>query len=385
MSRALLSIGMAGIFLTALFNPDVKKHLKMYSSNPSIWVFGALFLIYPLSLLWSDDWNEAIIRINARVAFLLLPFGFLSLRNIKKQHFYGLLYYFVAVLLLTSLFVLGRYILSLDTFSDIYSVYKTGRVMKTPYSHVRYSLLAAFAVYIGGYLYLKKEETRFRYQSSILIFFVFFLITFLHLLAVRSGLLALYTGGTYLLFRYAIVKKRWLIVFPSLLIILLVPLLSYKYIPSFQGKINYMVYDWKEYFEKGNTSGLSDATRLLSIERGVKTGIANFWLGTGIGDLKAETDKLYKDSPDISPNKRLPHNQFVWVFASTGIIGLGLFLILLFYPLMHQHNYRNPMVSLLYIFIITSFITEATLEEQIGSCFFLIFALLFNINQHTKS
>jgi O-antigen ligase len=384
-SRAFLSIGMAGIFLTALFHPDLKKHIRMYFSNPALWAFGALFLVYPVSLFWSDDWDEGLIRVNARIAFLLLPFGFLTLRNIKKQHFYGLLYYFVVMIVLTSLFVLGSYLLSLDSFSEIYNVYKTGRVMKTPYSHVRYSLLAAFAVFTGGYLYLIKAEIRFRYQSVLLITSVLFLIIFLHLLAVRSGLLALYTGGLFVLFRYAIVQKKWIILVPSLLIVFLVPLLSYKYIPSFQGKINYMIYDWNEYLEKGNTAGLSDATRLLSMERGIQTGIFNFWLGTGIGDLKAETDLLYKDNQDIPPSKRLPHNQFIWVFASTGIIGLGFFLVLFFYAWLYQHNYRNPMISLLYIFIITSFITEATVEEQIGSCFFLIFVLLFNFYQHSKT
>lgn len=378
MSRALLSIGMVGIFLSALLHPDVKQHFRIYYKSPVLISFGLLFLLYPISILWSDDVAEAIMRVNARIAFLLLPFGFIVLRSLSQRHFIGILSFFLSISVLTSLFVLGSYFVSLDNISDIYSVYKTGRVMQTPYSHVRFSILIAFAVFTGIYLYHEKTVFHSKNKQSIIIASVAFLILFLHMLAVRSGLITLYTGSLFLLFRFAYLKRQWIIFFSALILMILLPIMAYKFVPSFEGKINYMIYDWKEYFNKGNTAGLSDATRLLSMEKGIHTGLNNFWAGTGIGDLKSETDKLYTEYPEIPSNKRLPHNQFIWVFASTGIVGLMLFIILFFYPWISQFNFRNPMISLLYIVITVSFITEATIEEQIGSAFFLIFVLLFH-------
>src|SRR6185295_11809303 len=130
------------------------------------------------------------------------------------------------------------------------------------------------------------------------------------------------------------------------------------------------------FFLYQNTTGLSDAARIMSVENGLKIGEKNFLLGVGAGDLQQEANKFYLNFPDITEAKRLPHNQFVWVFASTGIIGLLIFCWGIFFPLFYKRNFANPLFACLYIIVISSFLTEATLEEQIGACFYLVFLLL---------
>jgi O-antigen ligase len=106
---------------------------------------------------------------------------------------------------------------------------------------------------------------------------------------------------------------------------------------------------------------------------------SNPLVGVGAGDLENATNAIYAaEHPDISViNRRIPHNQFIWVLASTGVLGLSLFLLAFFYPLAVKQHYKYWPLAILYIIILSSFFTEDTLEEQMGTGFYLIFLLLF--------
>jgi O-antigen ligase len=62
----------------------------------------------------------------------------------------------------------------------------------------------------------------------------------------------------------------------------------------------------------------------------------NKLLGVGMGDFRDATDKIYEtEHPEIAVlDRRQPHNEFIWVLASTGIVGLVLFLLAFFYPIL---------------------------------------------------
>jgi O-antigen ligase len=166
---------------------------------------------------------------------------------------------------------------------------------------------------------------------------------------------------------------------PVMVLVIALPFVAYWGIPSFKAKFSYVRYDLQTFFQSDNTNGLSDAARILSVKNGLQMGVENFWLGTSAGDLQMEADKFYIGHPDIPPERRLPHNQFIWIFAVTGIMGLILFCWGIFLPLFSRKNYLHPMFACLYIIIVSSFLTEATLEEEIGACFYLVFMLLFYI------
>ena len=77
---------------------------------------------------------------------------------------------------------------------------------------------------------------------------------------------------------------------------------------------------------------------------------------------------------------KLPHNEWLWVFATLGTVGLLLFAFAFFFPLFINENYRHSLLVMLYIIIASSFFTEATLEEQMGTGFFVLLLLLL-LNQ----
>ena len=79
--------------------------------------------------------------------------------------------------------------------------------------------------------------------------------------------------------------------------------------------------------------------------------------------------------PEVKERK-MPHNQFVYVYAGTGIIGLLGFLFALFYPLLYKKAYREPIFFAFYIIVLASFIVENTIENSLGAGFFAFFLLL---------
>ena len=78
-------------------------------------------------------------------------------------------------------------------------------------------------------------------------------------------------------------------------------------------------------FLAGDMTYSSTAARATMWISGWKTGLANFWIGTGIGDNQVDYDRLMAagELPPIPGNSNFHlHNIFVDAFASTGIIGL---------------------------------------------------------------
>jgi O-antigen ligase len=123
----------------------------------------------------------------------------------------------------------------------------------------------------------------------------------------------------------------------------------------------------------GKGSTYSDSERLISMAAGIQLIKANLITGVGTGDLQDEMNKIYsRDYPFILPtNRKLPHNQFIWIWASNGLLGICALCGGIIYPMLYRKNYRNLLLLLFFIICISSFITEATLEIQVGIAFYV--------------
>jgi len=86
-------------------------------------------------------------------------------------------------------------------------------------------------------------------------------------------------------------------------------------------------------FLAGDTQYTSIAARATMLISGWKTGMAHFWLGTGLGDVQIDYDRLMAagELPPVPDNSNFHlHNIFVDAFASTGVIGLATMLLAVF-------------------------------------------------------
>jgi hypothetical protein len=64
------------------------------------------------------------------------------------------------------------------------------------------------------------------------------------------------------------------------------------------------------------------------------------------------------------------------MLATTGVIGLLVFLFAFFYPFFLSGLQKHWLAAVFYLSLFSSFFTEHSLEEQMGTGFYLLFLLL---------
>ncbi len=373
-SRALLSIGVVLLFANAILSPNVKDNFKRFWQNKAAVALTALFFLTVFSGLFSEDTDTWLSWVKIKLPYLLLPIGIASLPPLSKRQYYRLLYWFFAVSVFACVLVGANYLMDFETATEGYGY---GRGMQTPIIYVRFSLYVAFATICGAFLWWERFVLRFKWERLLMGIGTIFLFFFLHVLAYRMGLFALYNVILASLVFYIYKKRKFLVGLVILLGMFALPFLAYQTLPSFQNKINYMRWDLQQYFKGEKNQMSSDNRRLVSIETGIEVARDNGWLfGAGIGDMRSEMERIYSQKYPNMDKRILPHNQWVWVLASMGVFGLLVFAFVVFYPLVYRRNYRFWLFVCFHIILLSSFIAEETIELQIGQSFYLVFVLL---------
>lgn len=380
-SHALQSISIGLLVANTLFNKNVRENIYEYFNDRVLIILSLFFITFLLSGIYSEDKQYWLQKLNVRLAFVLIPVGMIALRNMTHKTFQWLLYFFMWLIVASSIAVLVNYIEHYDVVNGMYSA---GQTMETPYSHVRFSLMVCFSVFIGWYLYQGDFQPLFRGEKYLTLLATVLLIVFLHVMAVRSGLLAFYLCAVFLLLRSVFLLRKWRQGFFALLLLMMLPVIAYNFFPSVKTKFQYMKYDLNQYFSFNQVAGLSDATRLLSMKNGIEIWKENIWIGVGAGDVKNEALKKYVGYPEIKTASKLPHNQIVWELASVGFIGFALFWFASMFPLFYNRNYTDPLFVCLHIILFSSYLTEATLDDSNGNGLYLIFLILIYFQLRKK-
>jgi O-antigen ligase len=373
-SRALVSISMIGLVVVAVFSSNPKTLFGSYFKQSELWVLSLFFWIVFVSGVYSDDKTDWLNWVRIKLPYLFLPFAFAGIKRLSDRTFIAILYAFILTFFISTLFILFRYF---SNYHQITESFLRGSALSIPYSHIRYALMLGFSFFCSLYLWQQKQFLFSAGEKYLQIFFAAFTFIALHIISVRSGLLALYLGLFFLACRVVVIEKKWLWGTLVIAAIMVLPFAAYRFVPSLHNKIDYMWYDLGEY-KRGEINNKSDAMRIVSIKIGIDIWKENMLLGAGAGDLKNECAKIYeRDYPSVSPeNRRLPHNQFVWLLATTGTLGLLVFLFVFFYPFVLTGLHKQWLAVVFFLALFSSFFTEHSLEEQMGTGFYLIFLLL---------
>jgi O-antigen ligase len=384
-SRAMASIGMIALLMLPLLYYGPFSAFKSYLARKEL-LFLSLFLaIVVFSGIYSADKESWLNWVRVKLPYVALPLAFAPIARLSEKKFTAIISGFVAILSLSALVVLINY---LANYQVIAQSIGRGSAIPIPFphshiSHIRYTLMLAFAFFCCWYLVEQKKTVFNQSEKWLQGLIMLFLFVALHILTVRSSLLALYLGMLVMLLRQIVIRKNYVMGFGLLLLMLIIPYIGVKTIPSWKSKMEYMDYD-KNQFLSGNVGTLSDGVRWLSMQGGLTLAKKNIWLGVGAGDLKSEMENFYASAyPQLGESDhKLPHNQLIWTLATTGVIGLDLFMLAFLFPLFVNGHYKNWLFVIFHLILFSSFFTEATLEEQIGTGFYL--TLLLVLLNHYK-
>ena len=384
-AEAIISISMILLVLVALFEIDYpiaentkikfgfRKNIRaQLQGKMSWWWITMPFLLVFFSVPYSEDWAYTLERLRIKLPFLILPFAFAVMPTLRKEELRIIGTFFVCACTIAAISVLWNYI---QNFESINYNISRGKAIPTPSNHIRFSLSMACGIFAAAAFTLEKKIFGLKGEKYFFGLLTIFLFVFLHILSVRSGLLAFYTALGVFLIQFIYRSRRWRIGLAGTIAMIAIPYFAVIYMPSFKNKYYYMKHDVHSYFE-GKGKDYSDSGRLISLNAAKEIIIQHPIIGVGAGDLKKEMYQVYAKKTAEDAAEKMPHSQFITVLAGTGLIGLILFLISFFVPLFYQKNYRNYLFTALHVIFFISFFFENTFENNFGLSLWLFLLLL---------
>jgi O-antigen ligase len=373
-SPAAMSIGMIALLANALLNERVGVFWRRWRRHPALLGLTGIFFIYLVSGWNSSDTAWWLDRLRMKLPFLILPFAILSIPRFDAKVYYRLLYGFFWLTALLCVYSLTRYALE---YAAITEQYREGRIMPTPVMHIRFSLLVAYAVAAGWVLFEERFYLRWYRERYALLAGAIFMAAYLHILAVRSGLLGLYAVLVYFLLRAAWRSRRYWRLLGASILLVASAYAAYRFLPTLKNKVDYSLYNWRLFQGKQRLPEYSDIYRLGSIEAGWDAAKRHFWTGVGVGDIKRVCDEYYATHyPTLTGLGLMPHNQYLFAFAAAGIFGMMYLCWATFYPLCYRRAYRQPLIVSFHLILLLSFMVEHTIETQLGTAIYCLFVLL---------
>ena len=370
--RPVISVGVIGLIVFGLLGFDIRQTLRSYVARPVFYINVVFFLVILLSYFNSDNKSLWLTFIQIKLPFLLLPLAFCSFTFFDRAFLNKLLLLFSFIMVISAIGVMVHYWLHYD---ELTVHIRSGGVIPTPFSHIRFTLLLVFAFFCLIWLW---EERIVEYRSLLLIPTAFIFIV-IHILSSRSGWLALYIALLFYVVSYIWRYRHYLTGAMMFASIVILPVVFYFFIPSFQNKVDYMTWSMGEY-KTGHIDNMSDAMRIASWQSGLAIIRQHPLTGVGVGDLLAESKRasheLFPDMQNES-DRKMPHNEFIWIWAATGVFGFLAYFFAFVYPFVASIAQRNWLFAVLFIIFLSAFMTEVPMEEQIGSTFYLMFLLIF--------
>ncbi len=242
------------------------------------------------------------------------------------------------------------------------------------HDYIRYSLSIALFIIWCFYILpvLANKTARWFVRITVII-----LCIYIHVVAVKTGILVLYLF-VFIWALYIAFKRKPVTGLAIIAFIILSAFSAYKYVPTFEQKVDYFKYSWKVFNEGHYDSDYSDIGRLVSYDVALKLLPSYALYGTGAGDMhdgmRAGYRGYYPYVPDAQQLK--PHNQFLIVALSCGIPALLVFITWVLYPLRWVRRTRNGFYLFAVWFVMwVPLMVEPFFELQFGVFVYLFFLL----------
>ncbi len=366
-SRFLLSIGQILFCLTALLH--VLEHREMTATRRlSILSFCVLFLAPLLTFWYTTHWDIWLERLRIKVPYLILPIAFVFLPSLTDKNRLRIGFLLMLVAASSCLYVGYLYI---GDPQGIQKAIEQGGHFPLLVNHIRFSLIMAISVLYGIYLMRRPQQKYMRWSIAFMTLLCFLT---MHLLAVRSGLLAMYLGlgfwCCYLIFFRR--QWKWLFALPAALLLLAV---AWYAVPSFQVKLGYTYWELMELLGQSEQSTTLSA-RMQSYFCGWQVFLDQPFFGTGVGDLKEKMAICWVMNYGYE-SFYMPHNQYLSWLARTGLVFALALLAVCLLPFFGVRKESLPLVWSVTLALLASFMVENTLENSFGVAIHSFFSLWF--------
>jgi O-antigen ligase len=338
------------------------------------WLLGLVWVGYMmLSLAWSDNLKWGIERIQVKLPILLLPLAFMGLKSWSPS-FLRRVWLLLNTLSLTAIV----YTIWATKVSGIdwQQLYHIGHSLPVPAYKDYIRLSTCFAILIVSNVWVwhvfGKRDKIWIAICAIL------LLLYLHVLASRAGLLALYIGGILTLLAYY-KRKHSIKYVVGLGVFALFIFVIATLVPSLPTKFNYFLHSLEVMQGNPNNMAYSDIGRQISWRAGWYLFTQEPLIGLGVGDVLDACKLYYHDLgiTDYKAQELVPHNEFILLLAGTGSIGCIIFMVWCFFPLVAIRPFgRINLVKVVWAMLLGGLLFEPWLEIQQGVFVYMIWLLM---------
>jgi len=360
-------------FLKFEFRHKIFSHMK----QPLIIPFLLFLGISIFGILYSQDAIEGIKRTKTLINLPLIYIMITTLLDINKNH----LLKKGKILLLT--FLIGLFILDTIGFLNY-----LGLIGNRPHilplhplniHHIWFGNLNAIGFYVALFLLV----FLYTYLKKVNLFFLILSIPYFTIAMIMSISRTSWLGfiGTFFIITLLLFKKNKKLLLPLISIILLVSISLFYFNDTIHHRINLIFSDIEKY--KSGIINTSIGSRFIMWKVAFKMFLSNPILGIGTGDYIIKT-KEYTQSlkfPSFITQYNHPHNVYLFIMATLGLIGLASFFYIFFKilvyskRLIHSKNNFYGYIAL----AVTSHIMISSLTECIIYIHILLVTFAFII------
>lgn len=364
-SRTLLAFAMLAFVLAAVLDPDYKKSLQQFRRTPFLWLMSLLFFIPLVTGLWSADQHQWTDMMRTKLPLLFFPVAFAFPLSLSKKQWAVLATCLVALTVGGTVWSMTHY---LQDTAGTHAGYLRSGTMLTPLDndHVRFSWLVSVAVIIAVYIGWQVRQQQ-KGLTVLLWITASWLIVFLHILAARTGLFALY-GSVFLLGIWVMIRTRKLLTGALVLALLIgLPLIAYYTLPTFKNRLHYILYDAGFIRNDQYLRNSNDGNRVISYKAGLALLQEQPVTGHGFGDIRSVTHAWYQlHYPELDEREKIyPSSEYLVYGAGAGWLGLLVCLAAMIVPFFTKVRERLPWF-MIHAGLAGGFLFDIGLEVQFG-------------------
>ncbi len=376
LSRALISLFVILLPLLWVMEGDFQRKYEQIKSSKLLLAILVFLTFSILSILWTENLIVGIKSLRLEMYLLTL---FVIATSIKKEQIHSII----------TAFLLGMFVSEVIAYGVFFEfwTFKNATVQNpSPFMfHIDYSVFMAFTSLL---LLNRIFANHYELKEKFIYLFFFLTVTGNLFLAIgRTGQVAFIVG----VFVMSIIHFR--ITIKSILISTLLLFSIFT-----------VAYNVSDSFKMRAHSGLSDIQKISDMNLNSSWGIRvayyittfdifknNPIIGVGFGDFKDQTALILEtqEYPYLNNNSKEfmkkihPHNQYLLILLQMGVIGLMLFLYMMYQ--LFKLKITNPEIKELSIIFGTvyfvSCIPEPLLAKQFTIGLFVLFIGLFSIEE----
>ncbi len=396
LSKAVASLALIALVGISLL-PPYKFSKNCIQKNSPVCLLIIVFLSLLISQVYTENSTSGWSLVYLYNSFVLLPLVILLNKQIVIKKSIQLLQVFIIATVFNCICTLIFYFLPDETVQQITAQIGILKPYMPKGKNLSFGLYSPFIerIQLGNLIAMATLSAIYlvmqRHQKWTNILLSVFLLGCSLTIGGRAGQLGLFVAILGLLvlrstqFIFPKLKNKFGIFTASVctisgfLMLLIAPYLLYKKFPPIQKRYGQMRWELNEYY-KGVDRDYSHCTsvrRLISWENSWKVIQTAPVLGVGVGDYRDKMQEQYDKAPiKLSVNL---HNQYLFFWACSGIIGLFAFLFVMGNWLL----YLNKLGDLRFIFGVAFllcygfvFCTDAVLNFQVDNMLFCCFFAL---------